>query len=159
MSGRSIRRKKLPPFHATIKYFVARRKVFAWTRRRPYMHLWLHVCAAAMPMNKSRPLLRSHGEPSHFSFKLLWLFHTTELALSPAHLFHQRVVSSPLLHSPPSPYFASLSNDVALSTILYPSPPSFRSKNLPSFIERSRARECTRVTSSRDVGGRGGKKV
>lgn len=123
-----------------------------------YMHLRLHVCAAAMPMNKSRPLLRSHGEPESLFIQTFMTFPHDRSSPSPSpsavHLFHQRVFpASSLTLLPISLLYRTIRP--ALSTLSIPLPISFRSKNLPSFIERSRARECTRVTSSR---GRGRKK-
>lgn len=59
------------------------------------MHLRLHVCAAAMPMNKSRPLLRSHGEPESLFIQTFMTFPHDRISPSPSpsavHLFHQRV--------------------------------------------------------------------
>ena len=74
---------------------------------------WESPCAPVRPclwINRD-PLLRSHGEPSHFSFKLLWLFRTTACCSRPypssSFLFLQSCLPSRLFN----PCFVPLSND------------------------------------------------
>lgn len=91
------------------------------------MHLRLHVCAAAMPMNKSRPLLRSHGEPESLFIQTFMTFPHDRISPSPSpsavHLFHQRVFPASSLTLLP----ISLLYRFARLYPLYPSPSLYRS--------------------------------
>lgn len=110
--------KPLPRVLATsIKYFVPRWKVFprTWTREaarmeRARVHLYVRAGATAMPMNKSRPVVKKSWRTESLFIQTFMTFPHDSAALAPpfpSFLFLQSCLPSRLF----SPCFVSLSND------------------------------------------------